>query len=292
MNVAVAFRRLILRIEPLQTELNSALNHTATIKTRLAKSFRLRKFITVGSHSRKTAIRHYSDVDYFVVFARDDARWGDSYKSSSTFLNNIKDDLADRFWQTNIYRDVQAVVANFGKGEYSVDVVPAIFWGMNSNNWPIYQMPDGDGGWMPTSPEIHNKFIHATDSKSGGKLRRTAQLIKFWRECRTPRVPISSFHIELLLASSKICVGIKTYTRCLVEAFQLLAERECRAYRDPMNISGNVGAVKTEAQREEVLRSIVHAREHAKKALVAESCGDHNEACRQWDIVFNGKFPY
>jgi hypothetical protein len=95
----------------------------------------------------------------------------------------------------------------------------------------------------------------------------------------------------LVLSSYKICEGIKTYRQCLAEAFQLLAQRECRAYRDPLGISGNVPAVNTEAQQDAALRSLKYARDHAKAALYAESLRDQNEACRQWDIVFNGEFP-
>jgi len=292
MNVSISFQRLISRIQPLQSEVNLARLHSATIKSRLLKSFRLRKFIIVGSHSRGTAIRYYSDVDYFAVLSRMDARRGDTYINSATLLNKVKDDLSYRFWQTELSRDGQAVVIQFAAGEYSVDVVPAIFWEMTAKNWPIYQIPDGIGDYIPTSPEIHNTFIRREDTKSGHKLRRTAQLIKFWRECRDPRVPISSFHIELLLASYKICEGIKTYRQCLTETFQLLAQRECRAFRDPLSISGNVPATTTEAQREAALRSVIYARDHAKAALYAESLRDNNEACRQWDIVFNGEFPY
>jgi hypothetical protein len=292
MNVALSIIRLLSRIEPLQSEVNRARFHTGAIKSRLEKSFRLRKFITVGSHSRGTAIRHYSDVDYFAVLSRDDARWGGAYISSATFLNKVKEDLSYRFWQTGISRDGQAVVARFAGGEHSVDIVPAIFLGMNSDNWPIYQIPDGEGDWIETSPEIHNRFILRANFTSRGKLRRTTQLIKFWRECRTPRVPISSFHIEILLASYKICEGFKSYSQCLTELFQLLAERGCRSFRDPLGISGNLRAVRTEAQRDFTLREVIYARNHAKKAFYTETLKNHNEACRQWDIVFNGEFPY
>lgn len=284
---SIAFQRLLARLQPLA----NASKHATSIRLRLGLSFRLKRFMVVGSHSRNTAIRHSSDIDYFAVLSRADARRGDGYISSSTLLDKIKEDLAARFWQTPVSRDGQATVVDFGGGDYSVDVVPSIFWEMTQSNWPIYQIPDGDGGWMPASPELHNKFIREADVRSGGKLRRTAQLVKFWRECRTPRVPISSFHLELLLASFKTCEGVKSYSQCLTETFQLLAHRECRAYRDPIGISGNVGATKTMAQQDAALRSVVHARDHAKSALEAELWRDYGEACRQWDIVFNGFFP-
>jgi hypothetical protein len=144
---------------------------------------------------------------------------------------------------------------------------------------------------METAPEIHGKFIREADEKSRGKLRRTVQLLKYWRECRSPRVSLSSFHLELLLADYAVCEGAKSYSGCLTDAFQLLARRECRAYRDPMKVSGNIAAVKTETQQEAALRSVIYSRDHASDALLAELRGNHAEAQRQWDIVFNGHFP-
>ena len=120
------------------------------------------------------------------MFARDEFRRGDRYTRSTRVLDNIRDDLAARFWQTPVSRDGPAVVVRFGGGDYSVDVAPAIFWEMNADKWPIYYMPDGAGNWMRTSPELHNKFIRNANARSGQKLRRTVHLIKYWRECRSP----------------------------------------------------------------------------------------------------------
>lgn len=291
MNVNVSFVKLIHKIQPLTSEIARANSHRASITQRLLKSFKLIKVFPIGSHSRKSAIKYHSDVDLLAVFSRKDVKWGDTYISSGRFLDNIRIDLLERFWQTDIAKDKQAVVVSFGDGEYSVDVVPAIFWGMNDKKYPIYMIPDGLGDWIQTSPEFHNKYIYAADERSGGKLRRTAQLIKFWRECRVPRIPLSSFHLEILLAESRICEGIKNYPQCLHETFALLNDRECRAIRDPIGISGNIGVVKSEAQLETALNSVTYSFEHTKNALVANVLGNVDEAWRQWNIVFNGELP-
>jgi hypothetical protein len=292
MGVYESFKKLLERIEPRQGELDRAGGHAGTVKTRLESSFDLKDFKIVGSHSRDTAIRTHSDADYFAVFSRDEFRWGDSYKSSNTVIDNIRQDLAARFWQTEVYKDGPAVVLGFGQGDYKVDVVPAIFWEIDQNKRPIYYMPNGIGGWMKTSPDSHNRFIKEANDRSRGQLRYTVQLVKFWRECRTPRTPISSFHLDLLLAAERICEGAKTYSQCLTETFQLLTRRECRAYLDPLGISGYVEGVKMGAQREAAYRSVAYAYEHAAKAQDAELRGNTSEAMRQWDIVFNGNFPY
>lgn len=144
---------------------------------------------------------------------------------------------------------------------------------------------------MAACPARHNAYINAANLQSGGKLRRVAQLLKYWRECRSPRVPLSSFHIEMILASRGICRGVKTYAACVTEVLQNLASRECRALQDPLGIAGNIAAVKTDNQRESALASVKNARDHAKDACVADYAGDVEEAWRQWDIVFNYEFP-
>lgn len=291
MSISASFQTLITRLTPSPTELTRAKGHAESVRSRLQSSFNLKKFLVVGSHSRDTAIRWYSDVDHFAVFSRDDFRWGDGYKSSNTVLDNIRGDLTQRFKQTPVYRDGPAVVVSFGQGDYSVDVVPAMFWEMHEKNWPIYYIPDGNGGWLRTSPELHNKYIWDADQRSGGKLKRASQLVKYWRECRSPRIPIASFHLDLLLASQRVCEGAKSYAQCLTEAFGLLARRECRALQDPLGVSGNVSGVKTASQQEAACRAVIHAYDHASRALEAELTGKQQEARRQWNIVYNNEFP-
>jgi hypothetical protein len=291
MSVSVSFSKLIDRIQPTQVEIQNAVQHGKQIKTRLEQSYNLRKLFSAGSFPRQTYIHSSSDIDFFAVFARDDLRWGDSYVQSSTALDNLRRDLEARYPASTIYRDVHAIVVSFSDG-VKVDVVPTTFHGMTQKNWPVYRMPDGAGNWMETSPELHAQYIKEADDRSGGKLRRTAQLMKFWRECRSPKVPLSSFHIEMLLASSRICEGPKAYAQCVTELLQLLAQRECQAFRDPLQITGNIGATRSLQQRETALRSISYSRDHAKDALYAERHGDNQEAKRQWDIVFNGQFPF
>jgi Second Messenger Oligonucleotide or Dinucleotide Synthetase domain len=290
MSVSDSFAKLISQIQPTDVEIQRAVQHSKQIRTRLEQSYNLRKLFAVGSFPRRTYVRRSSDIGLFAIFARDDLRCGDRYVHSSRALENLKQDLEGRYPSSAVYRDVHAIVIQFSDG-VNVDVVPSRFHGMTQANRPIYKMPDGGDDWMLTAPELHAKYIQEADGKSMGKLRGTAQLMKFWRECRTPKVPLSSFHIEMLLASFRICEGVKSYAECVTEVLQLLAQRECQAFRDPLQIAGRIGATRSVLQRETTLRSIVYSRDHAKDALYAERHASVQEAKRQWDIVFNGHFP-
>jgi hypothetical protein len=61
--------------------------------------------------------------------------------------------------------------------------------------------------------------------------------------------------------------------------------------RDPIGISGNIGAVKSDAQLETALKAVTYSLEHAKNAQHAKARGKMDEAWRQWNIVFNGELP-
>lgn len=277
------------RIQPQSGELKAARNHLLTVRKRLGTSFDVSKTVPIGSHARSTAIRWYSDLDVMVVLRRNEAKWGDDLISSSTLLQKVKNDLQERYVNTEVRRDQQAVVLDFAGGQQSLDIVPALFLRLDKFQ-PIYMIPDSDGGWLETSPEAHNSYFDSAVARSGGKLRKLIQILKWWKCSREQPIPIQSFHLDLLFASSGLCVGVKSYTHCLYEAFKLLVERKCRGLRDPLGIAGIVYAAQTEAQCENNDNALRYALIHARAAIVAESSKDYTEANRQWSIVFNGEY--
>lgn len=277
------------RIQPLNSELSAARSHLHTVRRRLASAFDTSKVVLIGSHARGSAIRWHSDLDVMVVLRRNEAKWGGSVMESATVLRKVKDDLQDRYVATEVRRDQQAVVLSFASGQQSLDVVPALFTRFERLQ-PIYVIPDGRGQWLETSPEAHNRLIRAAIVRSGGKLRKVSQLLRWWKFSRTRPVPIQSCHVDLLLADTGTCVGVKSYPECLYEAFKLLAERECRPLRNPLGIGGVVAAAQTDWQREETNQAIRLAVAHSRAALVAAASGHLDEANRQWGIVFNGQY--
>lgn len=289
MNVAMCFARLLSRIQPSDAEIKLAQSHLGAVTGRLKSTFKLKRVLIGGSYCRKTLVRGASDVDVFAVIARADVMWGGRYQRSETILNHFRNELALRYPHTPVRRDVHAVVVHFSKGP-CVDVVPAIFDQMMKGR-PQYLIPDGEGEWMAASPESHNRYIDVADVQSRHKLKRVAKLMKYWRQCSSTRGPLSSFHIEMLLASTEVCKGVKSYAACLNEALQNLSVRECRALQDPVGISGLIPAVKTQSQLEDALCSVKYARDHARNACIADYAGDTAEAWRQWNIVFKGNFP-
>jgi predicted nucleotidyltransferase len=290
------FAALLSHLQPTTAELAAYTGHKRTLETRLQQQLSASNVEIIGSHSRGTAIRGASDLDVLVRVPRDMAMWGDSLKSSQTVLQNVRDALSDRYTNTDIRRDGQAIVVNFAGGGRSVDVVPAIFQGMvdaqkDIKRRPQFLIPTGNGDWLPTSPQAHGAFIEVAEARSRGKLKYAAQLLKFWRHCRTPSIPALSFHFDMLLAADRVAEGAKSYQMILLDAFDLLRRRGCRALQDPMGISGFIPAAKSESQRAVLLEAANSAYLRARKAVSEEMAGRFEEASYYWNIIFNDCFP-
>lgn len=291
MSAADSFHTILQRAIPTEAQRQRVNTHRESIATRLKSQFSFYKLLAMGSFVRGSDVAGVSDVDLFAVFTKEEVMRGGVLKASTTMLDNLRTALEGRFPNTTIHRDIHAIVVTFSSG-IQVDVVPAFFVGMTEDRqYPIYGMPDGSGGWMRVSPDAHKAYIARADAQAAGKLRGTARLMKYWRSCRSPAIPLSSFHIEMALAREQICAGVKTYADCFTELLMLLAARQCGGIRDPLSIAGNIPALKIPSMHQRTLESICNSRDHAKKAQEYDIWGSTAESRRQWDIVFNSQFP-
>jgi tRNA nucleotidyltransferase (CCA-adding enzyme) len=157
--ISMRFKTLLDRIKPLQSEVDKARVHVALIRNRLSRYFDVRKSFLVGSHWKGTAIKTFSDIDVFVVMSRDEGRRWSRDGSSETFLNRIRNNLQERFPQTTVRRDGQAVVVAFGQRQYGVDVVPATFGRFGI--FLSYLIPDGQRGLDRDLPGSRKKAFYS-----------------------------------------------------------------------------------------------------------------------------------
>jgi len=70
-----------------------------------------------------------------------------------------------------------------------------------------------------------------------------------------------------------------------------LANSDCESLEDPLEVSGEIEAAKSEAKIEIVRQSAYIFANKAHKALTAEDEDNFDEAFRLWNLVFNGYFP-
>lgn len=241
----------------------------------------------MGSFARGSAIRGTSDLDLLVVLRKAEVTLGTSVLSSTTVLNKVRASLLARYPRTEVGRDGPAVTIRFAAGEERVDVVPAWFHRFGDHGRPVYAMPDGTGGWMETSPDIHGEFIGAADAATGGQLKGVAKLLKLWRQAND--VSLSSFHLELLLAGNNVGLGVVSYADCLEHAFRLLHSRNCRALRDPCGIAGNVAAASSDAQLSRLIAAVAKAVESINLANRLDFLGQQELAAEVWQNLLLGR---
>ena len=117
------------------------------------------------------------------------------------------------------------------------------------------------------------------------------RLLKGWKYARTPNVPVLGFHLEMLLAYSGLCVGVRSYQNILLDVFRLLASRGGAGLRDPLRIANLIPACRTTVQREALVKHASFAANMAASAIEAELAGDVVSAYAYWNRVFNGCFP-
>lgn len=246
MPISDRFNKLLAALEPTNAHLLTVESHRSSVGSTLRSAYARSRVKLIGSQSRGSAVRGISDLDLMVVLRIQEIRWGTTIKFSMRVLQAVRQVLRTRFVSTSIRRDGQAVVIHFGQGNEPLDVVPAYFLHPGISNYPVLAIPDGSGNWMPTSPEIHNRYIGKADQSARGKLKYTAMLMKHWCHSRKPALPLSSFHLELLLARFGVCSGAKSYACCVADALHLLCSRKCRALNDPLKISGRVRAASTD----------------------------------------------
>ena len=260
------------------------------VRTRLNATFGVVRAAVVGSHKKGTAIRTHSDVDVFVVLQRMEARWGSGEVSSTTLLRRIRDDLQARYPATAVRRDEVAVVVGFGRGEFAVDVVPALFASFGGR--PIFRIPDGSGAWMPTSPDAQLTWLRAANAASAGRLIPVLRMLKWWSCTRTVTASLRAIYLEALLARENVVGGPWSNAEALARAFSYLARSGCPQVADPAGVSSTaLAATATARQRATLLEAARSAAERSTTALAAERAGDWRGAVRQWSIIFNHQFP-
>src|ERR1700694_831373 len=127
MTVADGLKTLLLRIEPTDRDLQVYESHRQSITRRLETVFATNKVELIGSYSRGSCIRSTSDIDLLLRLKREEVRWGEGYKSSSTILDHVRNELVNRYPATPVVRDVHAVVVRFADNQHPVDVIPGFY---------------------------------------------------------------------------------------------------------------------------------------------------------------------
>lgn len=278
------FRTFHSRITPTGRESGKATSHKASIKSRLETYYDLKQLFYSGSAYNGTSIAKHSDIDFFAFIPTSKLN-----SNSGTSLRGIKECLHERFPNTPVYVDSPAVVLDFGSGDWdTAEVIPADYIKQKAGQ-NVYDIPDGKGGWMRSSPATHTSYVTVENKRLGRKLKPLIRFLKAWKYYRN--VPISSFYLELRATKWMEDNSTIVYANDLYEILKKLYTCSLAAMRDPKGISGYVYPCTTEAKKADILSKLATAETRAEKALEAEIARNTGKAFDWWNKLFAGNFP-
>jgi len=279
------FRTFLGRLTPSGGYSEAAKSHRASIEACLKDNFDLIRFFRTGSFGNGTSIQGYSDVDYFASIPGSKL-----YSKSDYSLQQVRDALDNRFPKTGVTIDTPAVCVPFGKdGSESTEVVPADYVETNKSGHKIYDIANGNGGWMKSSPDAHNAYVSKVDDKLGGKVKPLIRFLKAWKYYKN--VPILSFYLELRVAKYAEGETAIVYSIDIKNFLKFLLDNQLPALQDPAGISGYIYPCSTDAKKEDALSKLSTALVRAQKAREAEAAEKIKDAFDWWDLLYDNKFP-
>lgn len=283
-SISEGFDDFLFKLKASSPESEAARRHRASIEACLRGNFGLNRFVRIGSFGNSTSISGFSDVDYLAGIPTTQLT-----RSSAYSLVKVRDALDTRFPLTGVRVNTPAVAVPFGtRRSETTEVVPADLVG-EAYGFKVYEIADGEGGWMRVSPDAHNAYVAAVDERHGGRAKALIRYIKAWKYLRG--VPISSFYLEMRVAKyadgEKVIIPDIDVARVLRE----LWDHQLARMQDPMGFSGYIQACKTEALRADALSKLERAVGRAAKARQCVVNQDIASAFDWWRLLYDDQFP-
>lgn len=283
-SIGEGFTDFLVRLKATAPELEAAKQHRASIEACLRRNFGLLRFTRIGSFGNGTSVSGYSDVDYLASIPTS------KLTSSSVYsLMKVRDALDIRFPSTGVRVNSPAVSVPFGKyRSEDTEVVPADYIEV-VNGFKVYEIADGNGGWMRISPDSHNAYVARVDAALAGRLKPLIRYIKAWKFLCN--VPISSFYLEMRTAKYAEGESSIIYDIDIKRVLRSLWDHQLARMHDPTGVAGYISACKTQVQEQDALSKLSTAVVRAEKAYSARTDGKIADAFAWWRLLYADAFP-
>lgn len=283
-SIEQGFSDFLTNIKATAAETSATVSHRASIKACLENKFGLKRFTRIGSFGNGTNISAYSDVDYLACLPTT------SLKQSSNYsLRVVKEALETRFPNTGVMVRCPTVVCPFGEYRSQHTEIVVADYVKEEKGYKVYEIADGNDGWMQICPDAHNAYVDAVDKKHDGKVKPLIRFIKAWKCYKD--VPIKSFYLEMWVAKYADGESSIVYDIDVKSILTMLRDNGLAALQDPMGIDGYIYPCKTEAFKQDALSKLNTAATRAEIARTATTNGDIKEAFDWWKLIYNDKFP-
>jgi hypothetical protein len=285
-SVEEGFEEFLKRLTPTSAQREAGTTHRSTVKSALEAKLKVSNFFETGSFSHGTGIRNHSDIDALASLGNTKP------ENSYTALSWVKDAMEARFPTTPVKIRRPAVVADFGSGYETWEVIPGFITGRGGQGQFVYDIPSAvtGGGWIDSAPKEHLKYVNGCNERPRkGNAKQLTRLVKAWKYYRN--VPISSFYLEMRAAQH--VAGVSTYIHvwdiCLL--LEKLALHKLAAMNDPKSASGRIYACSSDSRKDDALSKLATAATRARKALDAYQRNEPDQAFEYLDLLFGGRFP-
>ena len=199
---------------------------------------------------------------------------------SGRFLQRIAKGLDAKTSIASIGARGQAVRLFYTSGAV-VDIAPVFKWSSDG-----YALPSGTGGWITTDPEAQAAWFTARRQSVGQNLTPMVKLARRWNRVHSHR--FRSYHLEVVVATSFGTVG-SNWRTAMSKLFEWAPNHI--GVSDPAGHFGRLDDYLSRNDLAAIKSRSSEALERSKRALDAESRGDHTEAKRLWGIELGDEFP-
>lgn len=245
--------------------------------------FDSRCFAIVGSYGKGTAARPKTDVDMiFVLPPSEYQRVNGLAGRQSAFLQEVKNELLERWPSTDIRGDGPVVKVPFDSYEFEV--------------CPVFRLQDdtfitphtkNGGRWGVTNPAAEIAWLKAVDARTGGKATHLNRMLKAWkRECS---VDIKSISLEVL---ATLFVDQWPHNGQTIYYYDWMV-RDFFAYLLKFAVGGWVqpaGITERIILGDKWQSKCLSAYRRATKACEYERADDYSTASIEWNKIFGSQF--
>ncbi|MFA6072154.1 MAG: hypothetical protein WC810_26615 [Janthinobacterium sp.] len=267
-----------------------------------------------GSFARRTKIRELDDVDLIYCMSATGATYyKDSYYqniydihttnagailtnlapnnilNSNKVIEKVRSSLLgiEHYSEAKIHKKNEAVTLKLSSYEWNFDILPSFF-----TDTEYYLIPDGNGRWKATNPNIDQARTTDTNQKFDGRVLQIIRTLKYWSRYKFGDM-LSSYLFEVIIIDylnnrTSISEWID-YT--LHDFWAHLAHQIYQSVWDPKNFDGNINSLSFDEQRI-ISRAAQEAHDLSVTAIYAEvTLKDHEASIKSWRKIFGNSFP-
>lgn len=271
-----------------------------------------------GSFARKTKCRELDDIDLLIGISANGATyysddpWDnvritasssnaaqrectryDGTLNSTQVSNRFKKKLEGvrEYSRSEIHKNGEAIVLNLISKDWSFDIVPCFHTVTESSGRSYYLIPNGNGNWKKTAPDVDKGHVMTTNQKKGGKALPLIRLCKRWNKTKNATT-MPSYMLETMIINyadfvDELSDWIDLRFRY---ALSYIADHIMLPVYDLKNIQGDLNTLSYSDKL--ALKEKAHSDyEKACEASSYERDGEQKTAISKWGEIFGKDFP-